>query len=79
MKYQMPLQEAIDRIAVMKRYTEYHAKAGQPHHALTREEVAKEVESWGHDPKLAQGVGRIDGKSQVPQHKQNEGKLISVS
>lgn len=59
MKYKMPLQEAIDRIDRMRRYRDYHAKAGQPHHAMTQAEAEKEVASWGHDPKLAKSIGRI--------------------
>jgi hypothetical protein len=59
MTYEMPLQEAIDRIDRIKRYAKYHADAGQPNHALSQDEVEKLVQSWGHDPKLAKGAGRI--------------------
>lgn len=59
MSYEMPLQEAVDRIDRIKRYAKYHADAGQPNHALSQDEVEKLVKSWGHDPKLAKGAGRI--------------------
>ncbi len=59
MKYVMPLQEAIDRIDRIKKYRDFHARAGQPHHALDQAQVEAEVVSWGHDPKLAAGAGRI--------------------
>lgn len=58
MSYQMPLQEARDRISRIKGYIAYHRKERQPHYGLTQPELDKLIESWGHDPKLGKGIGR---------------------
>lgn len=58
MSYQMPLQEARDRIDRIAGYIEYHRKAGQPQHGLTQPQLDELITSWGHDPKLGKGIGR---------------------
>lgn len=55
----MPESEVRDRLDRIKAYNLYQQRAGQQHHCTTVAQLERALESWGHDPARARGVGFI--------------------
>lgn len=78
---QMPESEVSTRLERIAAYNLYHQRAGQSHHCLTVDQLAKVLEGWGSDPRRAKGIGIVPPPSQflnqrvAPTTKQTEGEF----
>ena len=72
-KPKMEESEVRDRLERIKRYNEYHLRAGQEHHCLLLGQLETHLVDWGHNPKRAKGVGHEPKETALMKaHRENQ-------